>query len=617
MEANELLEPSKLFYSQVKPAHRQNVEEYYDNLVQQSGLDVELNRLTNKNINLKNSKIADQKKSLGRKKALKTFLIFMTVIGFIGTIALLIKAFQPTGRDKILIDCLIALGCTIASILFIIIITKKVKPSILNIDELIKKLTAERDELIGQAVAQMAPLNGLFDWNIPATLFSKTIPLIQLDNHFEETQYQMLHEKYGFNGNPEKNISTVYVQSGSILGNPFLIEKNYVQEMHNVAYTGHLTISWTSTYKDSEGHLHTTTHTQTLTATLHKPAPYYYYDTWLVYGNDAAEHLSFSRSPSKVNTMNEKQIQKYVRNFDAKLDKMTQKSIQNGTNFQRLGNNEFEALFNALDRDNNVEFRLLFTPLAQKNMINLLTTKEPYGDDFYFVKRKNLNYIKSAHSQNTNFEGNPEIFTSFYDHDLSRKFFIEYNELYMQSLYYDLAPIMSIPLYQQHASQEYIYKGTIKRNITEMETEVMANASKTKSFIPEDAATDVILKTELLRKQRTADVNKVHAYSFKAIRHVDYVPTLGGDGKMHNVPVEWFEYLPVEKTSELVVQKCDVNGLAFKQKYNNGGLNDFISRFSKNNSILFRQGQISFLPNEDFESFTGNELNNLFKTEGK
>ena len=31
-----------------------------------------------------------------------------------------------------------------------------------------------------------------------------------------------------------------------------------------------------------------------------------------------------------------------------------------------MANNEFDALFNGDDRDNEVEFRLLFTPLAQK-----------------------------------------------------------------------------------------------------------------------------------------------------------------------------------------------------------------------------------------------------------
>ncbi|MCQ2087821.1 MAG: hypothetical protein MJZ37_07180 [Bacilli bacterium] len=613
MEATELLEPSKLFKGTVKPAHRQNVEEYYDNLVKESGLDIELNRTTNKNIRIKNGKIADSQKTLGKKKALKGFLTFLIVVLFIAAVISIALLFNPDNRDRIYINILVAVGCVGLAILFIVLIKKKIKPAIKNIDELIKKLTDERDQLVREAIAQMAPLNSMFDWNIPATLFSKTIPLIKLDKNFDEVKYQMLHEKYNFNGNPEKNISTVFVQSGSILGNPFLVEKNYVQEMHDVTYTGHLTISWTTTYTDGSGHRHTQTHTQTLTATVHKPAPYYYYDTWLVYGNDAAEHLSFSRSPSKANSMSEKQLQKFVSSYDSKLDKLTQKSIKNGTNFQRLGNNEFEALFNALDRDNNIEFRLLFTPLAQKNMINLITSKEPYGDDFYFVKKKNLNYIKSAHSQNTNFEGSPDIFATFYDHDQSREFFIDFNETYMQSLYYDLAPIMSIPLYQQHAAQEYIYKGVLSRNISQMETEVMANSYNSSEFAPDEAVTDVILKSELVQKQGKADLNKIHAYSFTSVKHVDFVPTLGGDGHMHNVPVEWYEYIPVSKTSQIIVQKCETSNKNYRSNYTNASFTNFVSQFTKKGAIVFKRGVISFEPNDTSLGYDGNELDNIFK----
>ena len=78
---------------------------------------------------------------------------------------------------------------------------------------------------------------------------------------------------------------------------------------------------------------------------------------------------------------------------------MVEKSIKSGKKaFNRLPNEEFEALFMALDRDNEVEFRLLFTPLAQKNMISILRAKNVgFGDDFIFKKRKELNYIKSMH----------------------------------------------------------------------------------------------------------------------------------------------------------------------------------------------------------------------------
>lgn len=610
MEITELLEPSKLYKGTIKPTHKQNCEEFYDNLVKESKIDIEANRLTNKKIKEKDSKIATQEKSLKGKKALKTVLTFLAVLAFIGAVLLIVLGVM--GNEISALKIALGAVCIVVGILLIVLIKKKITKAINELNDILAKLAAERDQLVAEARAQMAPLNELFDWNMSAYLFSKTIPLIQLDPYFDEKKFQMLHEKYDFNGNPEKNISSVFVQSGSILGNPFLIEKNYIQEMHDVRYTGSIVIHWTTTYTDGEGHSHTQHHTQTLTADVYKPAPYYYYDTMIVYGNDAAEHLSFSRTPSKANSMNEKQLQKFVDGYDAKLDKMTQNAIKKGGSFQRCGNNEFEALFNALDRDNNIEFRLLFTPLAQKNMCDLIKNKEPYGDDFAFIKRKCLNYIRSEHSQNTNFEGDPEIF-KFYDYDSSREFFLEYNDKFMQSLYYDLAPVMSIPLYQQTASQEYIYKGMITRNVTEMETEVMANSHDVRQFRPDDAVTSVILKTKLISKQDSADLNRIEAYSFRTVSHIEYVSKLGGDGNFHNVPVEWLEYIPVTKTSEIVVQRTETTQRKYDNCYRNGKFNEILSQFASNNAMIYKKGFISFLSGRMASSYTGNDLNKILK----
>lgn len=616
MEVNDLLEPSKLYKSVIKPTHKQNVEEFYDGLVKESKLDIELNRETNRNIKHKNQKIEAEEKSLNKKKTLKGFLTVLIIIGFVAAAVMIFLCFRENAQTgDIVRNIIIAVCSVILSVVFIILIKKKITPAIRELNDIISKLVAERDQLIAEATAQMEPLNSLFDYNMAASLFSKTIPLIQLDPYFDQTKFHMLNEKYGFIGNPEKNITSVFVQSGSILGNPFLVEKNYIQDMHNVTYTGHLTISWTETHTDSEGHRYTETHTETLTAYLEKPAPYYYYETILVYGNDAAEKLSFSREPSDANKMNDKQLQKFIDSYDKKLDKLTQQSIKNGGNFQRLGNNEFEALFNALNRDDNVQFRLLFTPLAQKNMCDLIKSKEPYGDDFEFIKRKNLNYIKSAHSQNTNFESDPNTF-AFYDYDVSRAFFIDYNEQYMQSLYYDLAPLMSIPLYQQHAAQEYIYKGMKIRNVTEMETEVMANSFDRADFMPDQAATDAILKTSLVKTIGDSDVNKVHAYSFRTETHITYVSVHGGDGYYHDVPVEWIEYIPVEKTSEFVVQHCQATKKQYDNNYRNGLFNEFLSQFSSNNDMIYKKGFISFLNSKLGSAYSGNELNNIFKKKG-
>ena len=74
------------------------------------------------------------------------------------------------------------------------------------------------------------------------------------------------------------------------------------------------------------------------------------------------------------------------------------KAIKKSKSFNPLGNIEFEALWNALDRDNETQYRLLFTPLAQTQLKDvLLDNKVGFGDDFYMVKDGMLNKVEPNH----------------------------------------------------------------------------------------------------------------------------------------------------------------------------------------------------------------------------
>ena len=72
------------------------------------------------------------------------------------------------------------------------------------------------------------------------------------------------------------------------------------------------------------------------------------------------------------------------------LERKSEDALEDGGNFQALANEEFDAQFNALDRNNEVEFRVLFTPLAQSNYKDIFENS-PYGDDFLF----SINNVKS------------------------------------------------------------------------------------------------------------------------------------------------------------------------------------------------------------------------------
>ena len=548
MQADDaLLEPLNGYNNKYKNDFVQNAYKYFDELIQNAGVDVEANRRTIADIKLKNEEIANVEKKIRKLKRKRFWLFVLGIITIIGWI-------------------------------FVIFYCKKnINPVIRNSEEYLRDLISQRDALIAVAKAQMAPANQRFDWNIPAKLTEMTIPLIQMDQYFDGKKYEYLHRKYGLNDEDE-NISSVFIQSGSILGNPFLLCKDFNTEMRKKAYSNSITIHWTTYVRTKDG-TRAVHHTQTLTATIYEPAPVYWYQTYLVYGNDAAPNLTFSRYPTDVENMTEKQIEKMVKKTAKKLNKKETKSYLDNddkTNYQRFGNDEFEAIFGGTDRNNELEFNLLFTPLAQKNLLTLMKTKEPYGDDFAFIKDKGLNYIQTEHDQYIDYYINPAVFFG-YDHDLMRENFVKINSKWFKSFYFDMAPLMCVPLYQQHKTTEYIYEEDILANLSPYECEMMANKFDPRELKPEDAITPSIYKTHHVKTNGFNDLVAVTAHAYRGERRVTYVSKIGGDGRSHTIPVHWIEYFPVEKTTNMMVNKneksrYDYNNIADKVRAGMQGL---------------------------------------------
>lgn len=602
----DLTEPLKAYDYFLKDAVHEAAINYFDGLAFKNQIDIEGNQFTIKQLNALRKKIEETQNKINGKKGLKVFLIIMTVLFFIAAIVCLIVTIMNFKWWMILI----ILACIAAGVGFIFLI-RKVAGGIKDVQAQLDKLKQKENELVNEAKTQMQPLNDDFDWNIPAKILTETIPLIKMDQHFDQNKFYYLKKKYGFMEN-EENISSLFVQSGSILGNPFILERNFVREIRPHTYVGTLTIHWTTVIGSGKDR-RVVTHTQTLTAEVTKPRPEYFNETWLVYGNEAAPRLSFSRKPVSASAYDDKKLEKYVRDFESDVDKKVKKTAYKDKPLTLMANTEFEALFNALDRDNDVEYRLLFTPLAQKNMVNLLRSKKPYGDDFCFIKNKQLNYIKSNHMQTADIDGDPERFKN-YNFDAAREYFINYIDKYFAAFYFDLAALISIPLYQQHMSFEEIFKGTVDPNLTSFETEVMANKFDESNFKHKDSTTPCILKREFVKKNGdNGDVVNIHAHSYRAVPHTEFVTKMGGDGLPHQVPVVWYEYIPLEQVTPMAVQTCETTQKKFAYNIQNQSLRDFLSRISDKGVIIYQRGLISFLLRNNVSSYDGNELNNYLQ----
>ncbi len=572
-----LLEPLEAYKQSYKQEFERNAEAYFDDLVSKSGISLDDNRATVASYDAKMKQVAQLDKRLSRNKGARGFLIFLIVLGVI----LLVIGILSLLQESYLFGSLTLVGGAACMAVGFGIIFGKINPLLKRTEAERQKRQAEADSFLEEAWKQMAPLNALFDDTATRKLIESTIPLVKIDDNFNMRRYDYLCTKYGFGEPNDPERSTIGILTGEILGNPFVVDRELVHTMGTCTYTGSLVITWTTTYTDAQGHSHTQTHTQTLIAMLTRPKPYYSEQTRLIYGNEAAPDLHFSRTAGHAESLSEGKREKTVKSGAKKLRKLQELAMTDDdptTNFTEMGNTEFDVLFGALDRDNEVQFRLLFTPLAQKNMIALMTDTAGFGDDFAMRKDGCLNFVSSEHSAHWDLDTSDYKRYYSYSADIARKTFVDFNCSYFKYLYFDLAPLLSIPLYQQHKPQEYIYPENYFRNYTPYESEFLANRVGQNAFCHPDTATQTILKTEFLDKEGGSDKIRVTAYSYRAEDRLDFVTELGGDGNLHAVPVHWVEYIPIVQTGTAAMRELGLSEKDFDESVSGGTVKDALDQ---------------------------------------
>lgn len=550
--SNFIDEPLKQYDLVYKDLFNQNTKDFFDGLIKKSNIDVEQNSKTCDEYYKCVSKSKGVEKKIKKFNALKVLLII-----FASLISIISIAVFYSGDLAFL-----AIVIPIAVItITVIVILKSLNPKIKEYKGQNAILSENASNLKSVATSQVDSLIQTFDYGIPKKLIEKTFDNVKLDDYFNLERYFNLISGYSFLPELQENESTLNVVSGTFNECPFVYLTTLIQNMINKTYTGTLTIHWTTTERGSDGKMHVEHHTQVLTAHSTHPAPIYMIKNRLVFASDVAPDLSFSRVSSNIAGLSDKEIEKKIEKTGKKLDKKTEKSVKNASSFTAMSNTEFEVLFGAIDRNNEVDFRLLFTPLAQKNEVNSIRDKKYYGDDFSFVKDKKLNVISSEHSKGFDFSGSPRNYVDFDVREIERKF-SEYNGRYFSNLYFDLTPIINIPLYQQTAPVTKVSKISYKKcgkTYNPYEVESLANVIE-ESFSPQNSKTKSILKTQVISSDDGKDLYNVYSYAFDSIPRVDYVPVAGGDGLVHSVPVPWEEFIPIASSSKFEVSRADDGG---------------------------------------------------------
>jgi hypothetical protein len=535
----DLDEPLNDYVTFLRDEHVRNVSEYFENMVDSAAIDEQENIKTVaelRELETDVSKGSSKRAWWGYGRASAIILAGLSIyLGIVGT-----------GVKKIWF--LPAVG-------LIVLLFAKINPVIANLNAALKDLKAARDEKSSEAWGQLEALNSQHTWEAAAKLFQKTLPQVKLDKYFSNLRLADLVRTYNLSTNFTDGRSILFSQSGALSNNPFVVTKYLHHWIGSRVYTGSMTIYWTETVRDSNGNYQTVQKSQVLTASVVKPYPEYTPQAAIIYGHEAAPNLSFSRSPSNLSGLDEGLLNNWRKHKSfKKVEKKARKDIKTGNGqLTVMSNKEFETLFNALDRDHEIEFRLLFTPLAQQEMVNLLNDKNVgYGDNFAFTKQGMINVIETGHLGRTDFQPDPSMF-----HTLSishaRNFFNEFHNEFFRSLYFGLAPLLTVPLYTESRTIPQYKDVKTNHESSFWEHEAMANYIGQDTFKHPNSITQNLLKASTVSTDGASNIVSVTAYGYEGFPRIDYVPVAGGDGNVHAVPVEWIEYIGVSRESRMAI----------------------------------------------------------------
>ena len=506
--------PLSEYESTFRERHRAHTDAFFEDLVRQSGVNAEENRTTVAEYRKVRDSVVELRKKLNLWRFLRVLMILTLIL--------------------------------------IPLVILKITPKIRGLRARIEEAEAKAEELLTLAYRQMEPLNRLFTDRDAIRIMESTIPLLSFAPYFSAEQEQNMAVNYDYCEQEDREQSTIDVLAGSYHENPFVFEKNLIHTMGTEVYHGYKTIHWTESYRGSDGKRHTRHRTQTLHATLTKPKPFYHTQVKLHYCAQGGPDLSFTRDASHLDRKSEKELERHVKRGEKRLKKKTDEAIRENRDFISMSNTDFEVLFDALDRTDEVQFRTLFTPLAQTNMVDLIVSQSGYGDDFDFIKKKRTNTVITKHSQGRDVTLDPKGYTS-YSFDEIREKFSTKNIDFFKAVYFDFAPLWAIPMYQDRPVHSLDPLPDYKATYSDEECEVLANMAGREHVAHPATRTRVIVKSSFVKNENKADEVRIAAYSYDIDKRVDFVPVHGGDGRWHNVPVPWDDYRPLEATNTFFV----------------------------------------------------------------
>lgn len=551
---NTLLTPLEFYLEGGKDTHMQYAAECFDRHLEASGVDPGENQQLAEAYEASETAFHELKSS-------RSYRVLFTVLAviLIGLGIGLLMCWEESIWYPVIGGCILIIAC--------IWLFGKVIPELTSLNQKISEQRAEADALLLPPKEQLQALDRCFDPRDSVTLIEKTVPGLHFHDFFSR-EHQADLECCDLQMLSDRNSSVTRTLAGDYRGNPFLFSTVLHHSMRSHEYTGSKTIYWQEkelqyvpkerSYTDRDGNTQTETYyeweyvtvdkEETLRASVTAPVPDYRKESSLGYGHPLAPELTFSRKPRHIQKKSEEGIQSRVTRRARSLHSKSERAIGKGESYLMMANEEFEVLFDASDRNNEHQFRVLFTPQAQQNMVALLKDSTLIGDEFAFRKCGRYNVIPCDEKLLL------ESPTHYHDYSVqeARKRFLDHHQEYFRAVFGVFAPILAIPGYQDPPQPRSSPAGP--GHFARYEHEAVANHFPLSMLVTGDCKTAAILKTSLLETTDTADIVQVVSHGYTTRDRVETFRIKGGDGCYHDVDVDWVEYLPRTKTTTIRIE---------------------------------------------------------------
>jgi hypothetical protein len=345
--------------------------------------------------------------------------------------------------------------------------------------------------------------------------------------------------------------------SGRAFTHPFLLLKHKQCEKYTATYMMSQSFPYTTTRRDSQGRMTTVTMYETLTAYQYRDAYRYNYgSTALFLTGDEATTLKFNNLPP---LKHQHDVNKFYKQH------MKQGMYPNV-------NVDFDINFPCV-RDNDAQFRLLFTPLAQKEIVNLV---KAHDYTYTVAKDHDLNMVTSRFGDDLSTAFNAEMLHQ-YDFQVLKQTFHDFVFNFFKNTYYALAPLLCIPLYQQFNYSKYI--NDADTGVSDVEVEALLNHVPTAMINHPESDTDNLIHVN----SGKSTIKTVISETFKLIQLI--VPTvvhgIHVGTKIINVPVT--EFHPRSRTTRVAQKMVDKNSLKIADYIDKSKIKYKVAEFSISN----------------------------------